>query len=316
MIKLSIIIPMYNVEQYIGKCLDSCLNQDLSKDEYEIIVVDDGSSDNSMRIVEKYAAINNNIVILSQTNYGQSTARNRGLEIAQGDFVWFVDSDDWIQPNILNLLLNKAHNEQLDTLCFTFQFVDEEGHVYNGGFSMPSLQHAIDGKDFITNYKMPAGPWSAIHRREFLLNKKIKFIEGIKREDEDYTIRAYCSAEKISYEDVVAYNYFQRNGSTMKSEKNIKTAYDLLTVADSLYEFSNSIKSTSGNAYLTVLNKVSFAFSQSLAYFDYNAMDLEVYKSKPYYPLSINPLLTMKESIKYRIINLSIGLYLAIYKMK
>lgn len=307
---------MYNVEQYIGKCLDSCLDQDLPKDEYEIVVVDDGSTDNSMRIVEKYAAVHNNIVILSQTNCGQSTARNRGVEIAQGDFVWFVDSDDWIQPDILNHLLKIAYDEQLDTLCFTFQFVDEEGHVYNGGFSMPSLQHAIDGKDFITNYKMPAGPWSAIHRREFLLNKKIKFIEGIKREDEDYTIRAYCSAEKISYEDVVAYNYFQRNGSTMKSEKSIKTAYDLLTVADSLYEFANSVKSTSGNAYLTVLNKVSFAFSQSLAYFDNNAMDLEVYKSKPYYPLSINPLLTLKELIKYRIINLSIGLYLAIYRMK
>lgn len=316
MIKLSIIIPMYNVEKYIGKCLDSCLNQDLPKDEYEIIVVDDGSTDNSKLIVEKYSTINNNIVIIHQNNCGQSTARNQGMAIARGDFVWFVDSDDWIQPKILDYLLNKAYNEQLDTLCFTFQFVDEDGNVYNGGFNLPSLQNPIDGKIFITNYEMPAGPWCAIHRREFLLNNKIKFIEGIKREDEDYTIRAYCSAERISYDNIIAYNYFQRIGSTMKSGKNIKTAYDLLTVADSLYEFSNSIKSTSESAYLTVLNKVSFAFSQSLAYFDENFMDIELYKSKPYYPLSVNHLLSFKESVKYRIINFSIGLYLALYKMK
>jgi len=313
MLKLSIIIPIYNVEPFIGRCLDSCLNQNITEKDYEIICIDDGITDNSMAIVEQYANKYSNFVILHQTNAGQSAARNNGMQVAKGDYVWFVDSDDWVQPNVLKEILAQAYNQSLDTLCFTFQFVDEDGTVSNGGFEMPSLEQPVDGRTFISNYKMPAGPWSAIHRREFLINKDIKYIEGIKREDEDYTIRAYCSADRISYLNTIAYNYFQRTGSTMKSAKSVKTAYDLLAVADSLYKFANTLKRTHNNAYIVIMNKVSFAFSQSLAYFDKESISIDIYSQKPYYPLSINNRLSTKEKIKYRLINLSLKIYLLIY---
>lgn len=314
--KLSIIIPVYNVEPFISRCLDSCYNQGILEEDYEIICVDDGSTDKSMSIVEEYACQHKNLVILHQSNAGQSVARNHGLRIAQGDYVWFVDSDDWIQPNVLPGLIEHAYRDKLDTLCFTFQYAYEDGRFSDSGYRMPSLNQVIDGRDFISNYTMPAGPWSAIHRRAFLIDKNLRFIEGIKREDEDYTIRVYCSAEKISYINYVAYNYFQRVGSTMKSPKSTKTADDLLIVADSLYTYAQSIKDVHTQAYWSIMNHVSFAFSQSLAYCGEGKNDLEKYKMKPYYPLNINPLLSKKNKWKYRIINYSLEFYLKLYRLK
>ena len=100
--KLSIIIPVYNVENYVGKCLESCLNQDIPKNEYEIIVVNDGTKDNSVQVIEKYITPENNIRLIHRKNGGLSAARNTGLKEAKGEYVWFVDSDDWIENNVLN----------------------------------------------------------------------------------------------------------------------------------------------------------------------------------------------------------------------
>ena len=180
---------------------------------------------------------------------------------------------------------------------------------------MLSFSEAINGRDFISKYTMPAGPWCAIHRRDFLVGNNIHFIEGIRREDEDYTTRAYCSAERISYVNIVAYNYYQRAGSTMKSQQSVKTAADLLKVADSLYDFAQHLKNTHQKAYWAVLNRVSFAVSQSLAYCEGGVINLDQYRTKPFYPLSINPLLSFKNKWKYRLINLSLGLYLKVYHM-
>lgn len=94
MIKLTIIIPVYNVEKYVGRCIESCLKQDLSPKEYEILVVNDGSKDGSIDIVRRYARENENIRIIEQENAGLSAARNHGIKEARGEYLWFVDSDD------------------------------------------------------------------------------------------------------------------------------------------------------------------------------------------------------------------------------
>ena len=105
---LSIIIPVFNTEKYLQKCLSSVLAQDISADEYEIIVVNDGSTDNSQKIIDEFKQSNNNIRTLIQTNSGQSVARNKALDIAKGDYIWFVDSDDYISENCLNKLQSIA----------------------------------------------------------------------------------------------------------------------------------------------------------------------------------------------------------------
>ena len=116
--QLSIIIPAYNAEHYLGECLDSCLNQDLPVEDYEIIVVNDGSADATLEVAEKWAGLHNNIKVLSQENQGPSIARNKAIDIAQGKFIMFIDSDDYIVENCLKTLTTRCIEEDLDMLRF------------------------------------------------------------------------------------------------------------------------------------------------------------------------------------------------------
>src|SRR5690554_3713943 len=117
MIKISLIIPVYNVEKYLEKCLNSCMNQDISEEEYEIIIVNDGTKDSSLSIALKFEQKYKNIKVYSQENQGLSAARNKGLSLAKGEYVWFIDSDDWIKENCLKSITDKCFKENLDALA-------------------------------------------------------------------------------------------------------------------------------------------------------------------------------------------------------
>lgn len=103
--KLSIIIPVYNTENYLKQCLDSCLNQKVSENEYEIVCIDDGSTDSSQKILNEYSEAHSNLHIYKQSNQGVSNARNQGIIFSKGDWLWFVDSDDYISENSVSELL-------------------------------------------------------------------------------------------------------------------------------------------------------------------------------------------------------------------
>ena len=133
-IKISIVIPIYNVEHYIGRCAESVLNQKLSKDEYEVIFVNDGTKDNSVEVLNKAIDFEKypNFYVYNKENGGLSSARNFGLDKAHGDYVWFVDSDDWIEPNCLAKIVKKLNEINPDIL---YIYADEyEGNeVYKRG---------------------------------------------------------------------------------------------------------------------------------------------------------------------------------------
>ena len=169
MLKLSIIIPVYNVEPYIAKCLDSCLHQDIPTDEYEIIVVNDGSPDNSVVIVKDYMQRYLNVRLVNRDNGGLSAARNTGLKEAKGEYVWFVDSDDWIEPYVLKHLTDKAYKDKLDVLCFNLQLAFPDGHTehYNVSAEKECVYH---GTDFICKVGMPPAAWAALYKHDFLEN--------------------------------------------------------------------------------------------------------------------------------------------------
>lgn len=114
---LTIIIPVYNAQKYIDECLQSCLSQDIDKNDYQIICIDDGSTDNSLNILNEYKKNNSNIIVVSQKNSGVSVARNKGIGLAQGDYIWFVDSDDFIRHNCLSELKELAQ-EKYDIISF------------------------------------------------------------------------------------------------------------------------------------------------------------------------------------------------------
>ena len=129
--KLSIIVPVYNVAAYLRKCVDSLLNQSLSTSDYEIILVDDGSSDGSGSIADEYASRFNNVRVLHQENRGLSGARNAGILHAEGNYVQFVDSDDYLEPDVLPKLIQRMDDDDLDVLRFNYRNVNENGEEVN-----------------------------------------------------------------------------------------------------------------------------------------------------------------------------------------
>lgn len=312
--KLSIIIPVYNVEQFIGRCLESCVNQNLAFEDYEIIIVNDETPDNSMAIVNEYCLRYPHIRIVNRKNGGLSAARNSGLKEAQGKYVWFIDSDDRIEQNCIGYLVAKLEIEDLDVLCFGLKLEFPDGCT-----AIHPVVHDGDGKlhsgrDFICSVGVAPAAWAAIFKRDLLLKHNLIFYEGILHEDQEFTPRAYCLAERIKYIDKPIYYYNQRDGSIMKSKRNGKRCRDLLTVADSLYEFAQKNLESGSDIYKIMMQKVYFCVTQSLAFYSSETFSLSIYRNKPYYPMNT----TFAEGIlknKLRLANISLWLYIIIYKL-
>lgn len=230
--KLSIVIPVYNTEKYLEKCLASCVNQEVEKADYEIVVVDDGTKDNAMAIALRYQENYPNIKIFSQENAGLSAARNMGLSHCSGDYIWFVDSDDYIEEGSLPLIFNEIEDNP-DVICIQAKRSDEEtarnsfsGNVKNG---FDVLLHSFDDWDRCVPY--------FIFNRQFIDNHQLRFYVGIFHEDDEFTPRALVYAEKVSVIDRPLYYYWVKTENTITKTVNPKKSYDNIAVAESLSDF-------------------------------------------------------------------------------
>lgn len=240
--KLSIIIPVYNTEAYLPRCLSSCLEQDIPSEEYEIVIVNDGSTDGSPEIAREAASSRTNVRLISRENGGLSRARNTGLAAAKGEYVWFVDSDDYIARNCLGTLLGPCTEEALDLLGISRTrvlldrsvverpFYDGKycGRVYSGPSAM--RQGLM---------KTPCAPFY-LFRRAFLTENGLSFLEGVLHEDEEFTPRAFYQAQRVSFSDRFCYFACAREDSIMQTPRP-KRAYDLLRIAGNLDRFSREI---------------------------------------------------------------------------
>ena len=219
--KLSIIIPMYNAENYILRCLDSLLDQDLEKNKYEIIIINDGSIDNSFSLVNSYAVKYSNILIINQKNKGVSIARNKGVKQAKGKYIYFVDADDYIASNVLELLLFYIDNNDLDILGFNT--IETEKNNLNESVNIADLKNkelkVTSGVDYISqnNYQNPI--WWYLINRDFLKASKVIFLEGVFLEGSIFTAQLICKAEKIAHVPLDVYRYVNNPDSTMRSSE-------------------------------------------------------------------------------------------------
>lgn len=234
--KLSIIVPIYKVEEYLRKCVDSLLAQDLPLDEYEIILVDDGSPDACPQICDSYAAEHDNIRVIHRENGGLSAARNAGLNIAKGEYVCFVDSDDYWEENVLGGLMAQVEREELDVLRFDYQNVRlVEGRELRDKrkyevFQPYKRDHRLDNDYsskitdgvYFLNSRFGTACYAVmfIVRRD-LLNRCL-FTEGIYFEDTDWTPRMLCRARRVASTDTIVYNYLVRQGSITKAVEQSK----------------------------------------------------------------------------------------------
>lgn len=237
MIKISLVIPVYNTEKYIEKCIASCLSQNIDEEDFEIIIVNDGSKDNSLSIVEGMQSLYNNIVIVSQNNKGLSGARNTGLRRAKGQYVWFIDSDDWIEENCLKKVVDICLTKDLDILQVC------AANILNG---MPVRRfHRNNTTDVMTGlvclkHRFPFCVPFSIYRKDFLLNNDLWFYEGIFHEDNDFTPRVYSKAVKVYAIDDILY-YVYQNPQSITRTINPKKSLDCITVMNRLADFQKSL---------------------------------------------------------------------------
>lgn len=227
---ISVIMPVYNTQSYIREALESILNQ--SKNNIEFIIINDGSTDESHDIIKEYINTYTNIVYLEQINKGQGAARNAGLKYARGSYIYFMDSDDILQNNALEVLYDQCCTYDLDMILFDGEsFYDEDyisegkesfkytrnktyNGVYNGAMLLDEL---IDNKDYYVS------PCLYMFKREIVVQKGLCFPEGIIHEDELFTFELYLHANKVKHISEVFFKRRIRGNSTMTSNNYAKS---------------------------------------------------------------------------------------------
>lgn len=231
--RFSIVIPVYNVEKYIRKCMDSVMNQTFR--DYEVIVVDDESPDNSMQIVEEFAErYPGMITMIHQKNARQGGARNHGVRYAKGEYIIFVDSDDYVSYDMLQKVDAKLKLHDCDILAFKFQFVTPDGKpIREEGFGNLLPDTYFPQKDFQV-VGLPVGPVCKAYRRSFYLESSFLFPEKVLYEDA-MTRLLYAKASDIVLFDACLYFYVQTPTSSMR-QKPSAAMLDILKVTDMVLE--------------------------------------------------------------------------------
>ena len=247
---LSIIIPVYNVEPFVERCIRSCEAQNIAKNKYEIICINDGSKDNSLKIISRIADEFPNIHVFSQPNAGLSAARNDGMRVAKGDYYMFVDSDDWIAENCLGMLTDKLREERPDVLTFC------AANVVNG---VPqrrmsySDETPITGRDFIKWNMQPCAPFS-IWSAKFFKTFELKFFEGIFHEDSELIPRAFYLAKKVSFSNELIYFVYLNQNSICRTV-NPKKSFDLVNiVCNNLNAFNTTVSAEYQHVFINMIS--------------------------------------------------------------
>lgn len=235
---VSIIIPVYNCEDYIQICLDSILNQTFNN--FEIILINDGSTDSTSQLLEKYKE---KVKLINISNHGQAYARNLGINNSNGDYICFVDSDDYLEPEYIEKLYKTAITYNSDmSYCFINRFFDYKPSFLEKIFSFDQY-YDIDNPFDLEKHKellinMTVAPFGKLIKRNFILENKVKFVNGKIYEDLLFTSTLLLNNPKLSLVPEKLYNYRMRKNSTM-SNKNSKI-HDIFFIFDSLYEYCSA----------------------------------------------------------------------------
>lgn len=241
MIKYSFIVPVYNTEKYLKKCLDSLVNQTYK--DFEIIVVNDGSTDKSSNIISKYQKKYKNIIVIYKENEGLSMARNRGVQKSSGKYIIFVDSDDYVSNKLLEEVDKKIDDS--DILRFQIATEDEEytkiNEYHEEGFESMC---GYDAFKYLSSYHFVEPAWCYVIRKNYYIENKFSFKKGVYHEDFGLIPYVIYKARKVKSVDFIGYYYIQRNGSIMNNsnyKKTVKKAFDMLEQYKTMRLFAKNI---------------------------------------------------------------------------
>lgn len=308
--KLSIVIPLYNAENFIDRCLHSISNQDIPKSDYEIIVINDGSKDHGLAIVQNMPMVN--LKIYSQENKGVSFTRNMGMDLAAGKYLWFIDADDYIAANVLQALLSILEKNDLDILRFQLTRTYKTDLVSCLNFKdLESMELIIStGLEHIAKNNYHEGPCGYITNKAFLENSKVKFIPDRIMEDMIFTAELFTKAKKMAYIPLDVYRYKITENSlwTNKSpEHNKKAALDFAFMSVKFNDLIKALPEKEKEAKNRLTSKLNLmvgntfirAMKSNLSITEINDMIL-ILKRNKLYPFSVPKKRSLK---KYLIVD-------------
>lgn len=254
--KISIIVPIYNVQDYLEKCLLSIVTQEASTEYYELIAVNDGATDNSRQILQKLSEKYPFIKIVDKENGGLSSARNAGLKHATGEYIFFFDADDWIAKDSLSFLLKWIEEKKADVYLFGIKTVDENGNENLLTHTMPPNNQIMDVEDYLINYTLRSSAWQGLFAKKIFDEISLTFKDGFISEDDDFVVRYLSKANTIVCNNHIVYYYFQRSNSISKSkELEIKLINDKIIM---MQELDNYIQKFSGKRKKGLERKMDF----------------------------------------------------------
>lgn len=248
MVKISIIVPMYNVVQYIEKCISSVYDQGFKQEDFELVLIDDESPDNSLELASELTKDKSNVKIISQKNKGLGGARNTGILNATGEYLLFLDSDDWLLPNVLNELYEIAAKDNLDLLEYAAQGISTKGEVL---YHIANTSNVFDsGYEYYNSVRYMNSACNKLYKRSFLIENKLLFLEKIYIEDFEFNTRVLIEAKVIKATEHLVSQFLQsensitRTSDDTKKQKMVSDIIEVIKKTDTLYKKkSNSAES-------------------------------------------------------------------------
>jgi Glycosyltransferases involved in cell wall biogenesis len=321
--KLSIIVPVYNVEAFLKKCVDSLLAQDLPKEDYEVILVDDGSTDGGGMLCDTLAAEHGNIRVIHQRNRGLSGARNSGIPVASGDYVMFVDSDDFLCPNVLGTLVGLMDSKELDILRFNYQNVNMDGAVFEPNkYVKPFVDYSdevCDGETFLNERLGNACyAWQFLVKASLLRQEGNGFKEGIYFEDVEWTPRILIQVGRVASTETVVYNYLFRSDSIARNtdtEKKRKAIRDKLVILDGFNSLERQMQDNRWIQSMRAHTALAILYSVGRFFYPERKEYIRALRGKVAFPLSTYHS-TRSARRKIRVANLSPSLVCWLYHRK
>lgn len=265
--QLSVIVPVYNVEKYIRPCVESIFRQGLDESFFEIILVDDGTKDDSFKQIDDIVASNNNVKVVKQNNQGLSVARNTGMKHASGEYLLFVDSDDILIDDTLKPLLDCARNSSVDMAMGEFCKLTDEQIDNSVPFPYSDRDPLLmSGKEAFVSFFNPREcyVWRTLYRRSFLIDNSIYFIPGIYFEDIPFTTECYLKAKNCLSLPLLFYIYRQHS-NTITSSINKKKLSDFNIVIEYLWNLKRRFSLT-GEEAKKLQNTIFSTFSVEMWY--------------------------------------------------
>ena len=239
MVKLSVIVPLYNSEQWLPKCLDSLLCQDLDESEYEIVCVDDGSPDNSKQMAVSYSVGHPNVKVVSQSNQGTAGARNTGMRHAVGKYLCFVDPDDYVEKNVYGGLVKRMEEKNLDMLRFNYRIVDEQYQEMEKSEMENTFDYSsqvMTGIEFLgKRLDVSCYVWVYMFRASVIKENGIWCLQGYYFDDTPWLPQVCMKAERVDLTDQKVYYYYQRSEGLVRAKspkairKKIEGEYVLIS---------------------------------------------------------------------------------------